>query len=78
MGGPCPASQRCGRAKLCARVRESVLPTAGVVELKICSGTCLSTPLPEPIVKEVASGQVEIAHRYDGVTVVQADMGDWR
>ena len=38
----------------------------------------LLNTLPEPIVKEVASGQVEIAHRYDGVTVVQADMGDWR
>ena len=34
----------------------------------------LLNTLPEPIVKEVAAGQVEIAHRYEQVTVVQADM----
>ena len=34
----------------------------------------LLNTLPEPIVEEVASGQVEVAHRYDRVTVVQADM----
>ena len=34
----------------------------------------LLNTLPEPIVEEVASGQVEVAHRYEHVTVVQADM----
>ena len=34
----------------------------------------LLNTLPEPIVREVASGEIEIAHRYDDVTVVQADM----
>ncbi|KAL1498553.1 hypothetical protein AB1Y20_013872 [Prymnesium parvum] len=34
----------------------------------------LLNTLPEPIVREVAKGQLEVAHRYDDVTVVQADM----
>ena len=42
----------CERAKLCVRVRESVLPTARVGELKISSGTDFRAPLPELIVEE--------------------------
>ena len=30
--------------------------------------------LPEPIVREIASGTSRIAHRYENVTVLQADM----
>ena len=32
------------------------------------------TQLPEPIVREIATGTSRIAHRYDNVTVLQADM----
>ena len=34
----------------------------------------LLNTLPEPIVKEIASGHVEVAHRYENVTVLQADL----
>ena len=34
----------------------------------------LLNTLPEPIVREIASGTSRIAHRYDHVTVLQADM----
>ena len=34
----------------------------------------LLNTLPEPIVREIASGHVEVAHRYDNVTVLQVDM----
>ena len=34
----------------------------------------LCNTLPEPIVKDIATGRVEVAHRYEQVTVLQSDM----
>ena len=34
----------------------------------------LLNTFPAPIVRAIASGQTEVAHRYDSVTVLQADL----